>query len=136
MHNIPKIITVDLDGTLFLPNHVTIPVRTFQALTRCVAGGAEIVPATGRCEGLIPLSEMPPVRHVISCNGAVVSDTKTGRILHTSYIPHKNLLKAWEIIRRYDVVLELFVDRDIVLERKVYENLDKYANTESRFTEW
>lgn len=133
MYKIPRIITVDLDGTLFLPDHVTISSRTFQTLSRCVAGGAEIVPVTGRCEGLIPLPEMPPVHYVISCNGAIVSDTVTGRILHTDYIPHENLVKAWEIIRRYEVVLELFVDRDIVIERKIYENLDRYTRQIPRF---
>lgn len=133
MHSIPKIITVDLDGTLFLPNHVTISFRTSQVLSSCVACGAEIVPATGRCEGVIPLAEMPPVRYIISCNGAVISDVKAGKILYADYIPHENLVKAWEIIRRFNVVLELFVDRDIIIEQTVHENLDKYTMQIPRF---
>lgn len=125
-NRMPKIITVDLDGTLFLNDQMTIGPRTFQTLSACVTGGAEIVPATGRCVGLVPLEIMPPVNYVIACNGAVIYDVRNDTILHTNYVPKENLITAWEIIREYDIVLELFVKKEVVIERRVLENLDRY----------
>ena len=125
-NRMPKIITVDLDGTLFLRDHTTLGARTYQALSAYVACGTELVPATGRCVGLIPAENMPPVNYMISCNGAVIYDVRNDKIIHSDYIPKEHLIAAWEIIREYDVMLELFAEKDVVIERRVLENLDKY----------
>ena len=125
---VPPIIALDMDGTVFTSDHKTVTPRTYSALAACAARGAQIVPVTGRCEGIVTLDALPPVRYLITCNGGIVKDRQTGAILWADTIPWQHLEKAWEILREYDVVPQLFVGGDIVLERRVYEALERYRH--------
>lgn len=131
MHNLPAIIAVDLDGTLFSSDHKTITPLTYQILCDCVSKGVHLVPTTGRCESLIPLHTLPPVRYLISCNGALITDSWTGRILRAKYIPKEDVKTAWRLIlehiRGLDVVIEMFEEKQMVVERKIYDNISAYA---------
>ena len=75
MTNPPRLVALDLDGTL-LSRHAEITPRTRQAIADAVARGVIVLPATGR-----PLSNLPPVvaqltgiRYAITSNGAAVWD--------------------------------------------------------------
>lgn len=127
----PAIIAVDLDGTLFSADHKTITPLTHRTLCDYVDRGAYVVPTTGRCESIIPLQALPPVRYVISCNGAMITDAEGGLVLRTKYIPKQDVIAAWDLIRdrvwELDVVVEVFEERQVVVEDKIFSNIGQYA---------
>lgn len=129
---VPGIIAVDLDGTVFAADHKTIMPHTYDVLRRCIAKGSNVVPTTGRCESIIPLEAFPASRYVISCNGGLITDTQSGEILRAMYLPREAVRKVWELVRdrveRYGLVLELFEEREIVVERKLLEDRDRYES--------
>jgi Cof subfamily protein (haloacid dehalogenase superfamily) len=137
MCKLPEIIVVDLDGTLFSTDNRTILPDTYEMLKKCVEKGSKLVPATGRSEALIPLELLPPVQYIISCNGGLINDFEEDNILRAKYIPNKNVRIAWDIIKNYirelDVVFEIFEDKQVVIERKVYKNIEYYADRIPKF---
>lgn len=132
INEVPGIIAVDLDGTVLASDHKTMTPHTYRALYRCVAEGSNIVPTTGRCEAIIPLDVFPPVRYVISCNGGLITDRQTGQILRAMYLPRADIQAVWALVqdrvRRYNLVLELFEEKQIVVERRILEHPELYEN--------
>lgn len=82
-----RLLAVDLDGTL-LTNEKRITKRTAEALQKAAAQGIMIVPVTGRPLFGLPeeLVKTPGIRHVITSNGAVTTDLKTGERLRSACI--------------------------------------------------
>lgn len=130
VNEVPGIIAVDLDGTVLAADHKTVTPRTFQALYQCVTEGSNIVPATGRCEAIIPLEVFPPVQYVISCNGALITDRNSEQPLRVRHLPKEDVRAAWELVRervrRYNLVMELFEEKQIVVERRIFEHPELY----------
>lgn len=137
MTDFPKIIAVDLDGTVFGADHRTIPPYTMDVLKQYVAHGARVVPVTGRSQAIVPLDSFPSPRYLITANGGYISDLASGAVLRTAYIPDAYVKTAWEIVRerveRFHVVMELFVDDQIVVEKKVYEQFETFEDKLPRF---
>jgi len=80
-----RLIAFDLDGTA-LTHDKRLTDRTVRALRRAIEAGAVVVPATGR-----PLSGVPEellaiggIRYVVSSNGAITTDVKTGERLRAA----------------------------------------------------
>ena len=136
-NKLPKLIASDLDGTLFLNDHVTVSQYTMEVINRMIDMGVEFVSITGRCFDIIPLAEIPRSRYIVSSNGSYIYDVKTGKPLRTTYIPKDHLKIAWEIMReriyRHDCLLELFEDNKLVIERSTLKNLDKIMKRCAKF---
>lgn len=126
MTGLPSVIAMDLDGTAFLEDHRTMSPGTHAALEAFAAKGVWIVPATGRCEGLVTMEYFSSVRYMITCSGARILDRVTGEVLYEDPLPEESLLRAWEIIRAYPAAIaQLFVDGEVVLERHVFEDAER-----------
>ena len=71
----PKLIALDLDGTLLLPDK-SLSARNRAALDAAAAAGIRIVPATGRLYAGLPyfIRALPYLRYLIAINGAQVYD--------------------------------------------------------------
>lgn len=130
--HVPGIIALDLDGTVLTSDHKTITPRTYAALQRCQERGSWIVPTTGRCESIIPLDIFPNVRYVISGNGSYITDYINKTVLRATYLQKEDVLTVWEHIqervRKYNLVVELFEDSQIVVEQRILDNLDLYRS--------
>ena len=130
MKKLPKLIAVDLDGTVFGADHRTILPYTAQVLREYIAHGALLVPVTGRCKAIVPIESFPQLRYMICANGGYICDLQTGEILRTAYISREDVQVAWNTVRdrvdRLNVVMELFADDQIVVEKKVYEQFRDY----------
>ena len=130
-------IAVDLDGTVFGADHRTIPPHTMAVLKQYVEHGSMVVPVTGRSQAIVPLDSFPSSRYLITSNGGYISDLATEEVLRTAYIPDEYVKTAWRIVRdrveRFHVVMELFVDEQIVVEKKVYEQFDAFEDKLPRF---
>lgn len=95
----PRLILVDLDGTLVGDDHAVSP-RNAAALERAAAAGARVVIATGR-----PVRLLAPIReslgHSIALcyNGAVVFDLATGSVLEAHLLEASIFQRAVETVR-------------------------------------
>lgn len=95
----PRLILVDLDGTLVGDDH-TVSSRNASALVRAEAAGARVVIATGR-----PVRMLEPVREslgqsVALCyNGAIVLDLATGAVLEANLLDGGVFVRAAERVR-------------------------------------
>lgn len=113
----PKLILVDLDGTLLNDEHV-VSERNGAAIERAVAAGAHVVVATGR-----PVRILDPIRahlgHTIALayNGAVVYDLSTDTVVEAHLLDGDIFRRAVEAVRAkgyvFAVAAEGLPDRGI-----------------------
>jgi Cof subfamily protein (haloacid dehalogenase superfamily) len=95
----PRLILVDLDGTLVGVNH-EVSDRNASALKRATAAGARVVIATGR-----PVRLLAPVRaslgsSIALCyNGAIVLDLATDKVLEAHLLDGRIFQHAVETVR-------------------------------------
>jgi hydroxymethylpyrimidine pyrophosphatase-like HAD family hydrolase len=95
----PRLILVDLDGTLVGVNHKVSP-RNAAALVRATEAGARVVVATGR-----PVRLLEPIReslgHSIALcyNGAIVLDLASGEVLEAHLLDGSVFRRAVESVR-------------------------------------
>lgn len=131
MMELPGIIAVDLDGTLFADKRGTILPCTQAVVKACIDAGAKLVPATGRSALFVSCDQLPPVQYLITCNGGVISEVQTGKILYSHRICWQDVRAAWELtrdlLRKNNVVMQLFEETGVVMEEEVLNHPDMYA---------
>ena len=105
----PKIIALDLDGTL-LDSAKNLSARNRAALEKAAANGALIVPTTGRFFGMMPpcVRDLPFVRYAITINGAQAYDRATESAIVREEIPLATALALMETLDRYDVIYDCY----------------------------
>ncbi len=89
-----RLLAVDMDGTC-LDTGSRMSRETVEALREAARAGITVVPTTGRNLRCLPhrlAGERDIYRYVISSNGAVVTDCRTGRDLFRSLIPKETAL--------------------------------------------
>ena len=97
-----KLLAVDMDGTC-LDGRSRMSRETVEALREAARAGITVVPATGRNLHCLPhrlAGERDIYRYVISSNGAVVTDCRTGKDLFRSMIPKETALGLLRDCRR------------------------------------
>lgn len=125
---LPKMIVVDLDDTALTSDHLTVSPKTVEVLTACAEKGVHVIPCTGRGDCLIP-REFFQYRYSMSSNGAVIWDEEHPKEpFFVRYIPKDSLVKSLEFLTQYDIVIQLFLDREIVMERKIVDHLEDYIH--------
>lgn len=107
----PKIIALDLDGTL-LDSGKKLSPRSIKALELAAENGAHIVPATGRFWHGIPdsIRSLPFIRHVISINGACVLDQREERIIYSALIPWQECIAILTMLDQFDLIYDCYLD--------------------------
>ena len=105
----PKIIALDLDGTL-LDSAKNLSARNRAALEKAATRGALIVPTTGRFFGMMPpcVRDLPFVRYAITINGAQAYDRATESAIVREEIPLATALALMETLDRYDVIYDCY----------------------------
>lgn len=128
----PKIIALDLDGTLLTYEKQITP-RTYAALEQAAAQGHFIVPATGRALHALPdvVKALPFVRYAITINGACVSDNATGDKLLRCEIERDRALEIMEFSRQYDCMYDCYWDDAGWSERTFLERIDYFNRDEA-----
>lgn len=114
-----KLLFMDLDGTLLLPDHMTISERTMRALNAVRERGATLCVCTGRTRcHLPPAVREAGYRYAISANGASCTDLASGEHLFTAYMTEAQARKAADLLAPLDPVTEWFVNDEIVIDRR------------------
>lgn len=88
-----RLLAFDIDGTLSPAGEPVAP-AVLEALRACVTAGIVLVPATGRkFSSIARLCQQIGIRGpVITCNGAIVVDAGSGRVLSSHFLG-KNLYR-------------------------------------------
>jgi hypothetical protein len=99
VHSAPRLILVDLDGTLLgADGHVSD--RNASALARATAAGARVVVATGRpARILTPLAPRLSSSIALCYNGAIVLDLATNEVLRANLLDGAVFQNAVETVR-------------------------------------
>lgn len=98
-----KLIATDLDGTLLLPDHVTVSEENIAALRAASARGIKIVIASGRTHGVFSkgVAELDVVDYAIMSNGAAFMAYDHGRALDRSPVTEMSY-DVWS--KAYDII--------------------------------
>ncbi len=100
-----KLIFCDLDGTLLLPDLVSLSPENLDALKKLSKMGIYVIPCSGRAYGQIPkvLTECPYIKYIATSNGTVIYDRESGEAVIDKRLSdeHRNLLI--DILEEYEL---------------------------------
>jgi len=96
-----KLIGCDLDGTLF-NDRMSLSPENERAIRLLSDKGVYIVPVTGRAfSEMEELADNPYIRYIITSNGAVILDKKTGESIYLC-LSSKTARFVWDTLKKYD----------------------------------
>ena len=131
-----KLIVSDMDGTLLGDNH-KITEENKIALSKALEKGVKIVPASGMIynsarEHFDFLDINTPL---IACNGAIIKETKTNKLIYKNNIPNDICLKIIDIFEKNEVYYQLYSENTMMCknlskedQRKTKERLKNFFN--------
>ena len=123
----PKLIALDLDGTLLLPDK-SLSARNRAALDAAAAAGIRIVPATGRLYAGLPdfIRALPYLRYLIAINGAQVYDAAEQKILHRADLSAETALAIYDVMETLPVAYDCYRDGKAYMPRRFLDALETY----------
>lgn len=126
----PKIIALDLDGTL-LDSDKKISLRNINALELAARAGADIVPATGRFWNGVPagIRALPFIRHAITINGASVLDLESGETIYSALIPWRECIEILTALDRFDLIYDCYLDSEGWMSREMKRDIDRIVDS-------
>lgn len=107
-----KFIATDVDGTLVMDDHMTIPQVNIDAIKQAKKEGIITAISTGRTKvATIEASKaLGVVDYLVLSNGAVIMDGKTDEIIYSNYFPTDTIEKVINIIEKYPIIYEIYAD--------------------------
>ncbi len=122
-----KLIVTDLDGTFMNSNHVTIPQENIEAFKKAHEMGIKVAIASGRTKILADYvtEQLPFLDYLITSNGAVTYDLKTGEIVCQTLIDNKQSVEIFNILKDYDLIYEIYYKGDCFMNPESYGKFDE-----------
>ncbi len=107
-----KIITLDMDGTLMAPDHLTVTDRTRSALRAAHDAGVRIAIATGRTMAIVGdvCEQVPQIDYILQSNGAAVYDRRLDRYVCSDLMDWDFAEDIIDFISGLPVFYEIYVD--------------------------
>lgn len=117
-----KLIVTDLDGTFMNSNHVTIPQENIEAFRRAHEMGVKVAVASGRTKILADnvVERLPFLDYLITSNGAVTYDMKTGKVVCSTLIDNIQSNEIFDILKDYNLIYEIYFKGDCYMDDKSY----------------
>jgi Cof subfamily protein (haloacid dehalogenase superfamily) len=111
-----KIAAFDMDGTLLNRNH-QLSSRTIESVKMIADAGLLVLIATGRMTRAIRnhIENLGASELVVSHNGALVKDVKTGQIYHHEAVSRNVIAKVLELQEGKDTIIHFNFDDEIYL---------------------
>lgn len=127
-----KIIFSDMDDT-FLAADKSIPPENLHMLHEAEKRGIQFVPCTGRNVNGIPsaLKSFSNVAYAVCCNGALVAETDTSRIIHEIDVDKHEIHELFDEIGNQRITFDLFADGCVYTAEDRWHYLDEIPVTES-----
>ncbi len=118
-----KLIVTDLDGTFLNSNHITIPKENLEAFKMAHEMGIKVAVASGRTKILADylMEQLPFLDYLITSNGAVTYDIKTGKIVSSMLINNSHSVGIFDILRQYDLCYEIYYKGDCFMNSQSYK---------------
>ncbi len=131
MEKLPNIkaVTFDLDGTTILSGGI-LPEENRRAMERAAEMGILMVPATGRSMEFLPksLTSLSFIRYAMTSNGAAIWELSESKLLHAMLIDTDTALAAHEVIERFDIYVEYYVNGRAVTRRGAPQRMRERAD--------
>ena len=117
-----KLIVTDLDGTFLNSNHVTIPQENIKAFQKAHEMGVKVAVASGRTKILADnvVERLPFLDYLITSNGAVTYDMKTGKVVCSTLIDNIQSNEIFDILKDYNLIYEIYFKGDCYMDDKSY----------------
>ena len=117
-----KLIVTDLDGTFMNSNHVTIPQENIEAFRKAHEMGVKVAVASGRTKILADnvVERLPFLDYLITSNGAVTYDMKTGKVVCSTLIDKSQSNEIFDILKDYNLIYEIYFKGDCYMDDKSY----------------
>ncbi len=117
-----KLIVTDLDGTFLNSNHVTIPHENIEAFQKAHEMGIKVAVASGRTKILTDylMEQLPFLDYLITSNGAVTYDIKTGEMISAKLINNKSSIEIFKLLDSYNLLYEIYFDGDCFMNSQSY----------------
>ena len=121
-----KLIVTDLDGTFLNTNHVTIPQENIDAFKKAHEMGIKIAIASGRTKILTDyiVEQLPFLDYLITSNGAITYDMKTGKAVCSTLIDNKQSTEIFNILKDYNLIYEIYFKGDCYMSNESYSMFD------------
>lgn len=114
-----RAVVTDVDGTLAGADNQVSP-RTLDALRQAQRAGMLVVIVTGRTpqSAWAIARDAGLVAPVLSCNGSLVLDAKTGDVLRADYLPHEEVLEVLDLAAKHDVMSTWWTREEVFVSRE------------------
>jgi hydroxymethylpyrimidine pyrophosphatase-like HAD family hydrolase len=111
-----KMVAFDLDGTLLNNDH-QLSAFTIASIKRIAERGMLVLLATARMTSAIKnhLEKLGTPGLVVSHNGALVKDVRTGQVYHHETIPKNLKAKLLDLLEERETVMHFNFDNEIYL---------------------
>lgn len=121
-----KLIVTDLDGTFLNSNHVTIPQENIDAFKRAHEMGIKVAIASGRTKILTDyiVEQLPFLDYLITSNGAVSYDMKTGKIVCSTLIDNRQSVEIFNVLKDYNLIYEIYFNGKCYMNNESYSMFD------------
>ena len=109
-----RLIALDMDGTLLLSDHQTVPQQNVDAIRRADAAGIHVCICTGRmledASDFVRRLDLPCM--LIACNGTRISDAPLpeGKIIYRRSLEPEDAKRAIDILLPYRIMMNGFED--------------------------
>lgn len=112
------LIATDLDGTLLNSQH-EISKENLRLLGEAKRQGKEVVFATGRIlpSALYKFQKLDFHSFIIACNGAIIVDTKSARVLDMTPIDKTVAKEAIEVAKKHRIYYQFYTEDSIYVEK-------------------
>ncbi len=118
-----KLIVTDLDGTFLNSNHVTIPKENIEAFKKAHEMGVKVAVASGRTKILTEylMEQLPFLDYLITSNGAVNYDVKTGEKISSMPMGNENSVEIFELLDKMNLLYEIYFEGDCFMNSQSYK---------------
>lgn len=116
-----KMIVTDLDGTLMMPDHLTVSERNKNALKACHDRGVKTVISTGRTLSVVRnvIEQIPFIDFVIFSDGAGVYDVQKDCMAFSHLIDYNKTCEIITFLNQFEIFYNIY------LGEKIYTQIGK-----------
>lgn len=125
-----KMVAIDMDGTLLTPE-LKISGKTIEAVRKVIDSGVIVTLSTGRMyPAALPFAlELQLDVPLITCNGALIKCSRTGKEYHKKALSREHCMEILEYSISSDLNISLYKDDDIYTNGPynlyIHEEIDK-----------
>ena len=122
-----RLLAMDMDGTVLNRDKQITP-RTAEAIRCGLAGGKEILFATGRCPSEMTehLNTFPNMKYAMCLSGALIFDVRSGQPLSALTISGELVEQVLNVADELDAMVNIYAGNDVFVEKRRRGNMEYF----------